>query len=200
MSFTEAGAVEQQFGSTGVASRRLSPYGMVTSLAMLPDHRIVAGGITTRAEGGFVGTLARFIDGEHGDSLPPAPDLTPQPASFSLQAVRPLRARIARGVTTAARNVRLNVTTTAPGPTQTITVAAQDGTCPAGTVGNPKPSVVSLARKRTRVSLPLAFRSAAFDTRSRTPSRCSATVTATGRDGSARTIQIDIEVMDRNDS
>jgi len=201
MSFTEAGTVDEQFGTNGVASRRLSPYDMVTSLAMQPDKQIVAGGITTRAEGGFIGTLARFMDGEHGDSLPPATEPTLQPATFSLQAVRPLRARIARGLTTAARNVRLNVITAAPDPTQTITVSAQDGTCPAGTVGSPIPSVVTLARKRTRVSLPLAFRSAAFETQSpRTPSRCSATVTATGRGGSTRTIQIDVAVMDRNDS
>ena len=123
-----------------------------------------------------------------------------QSASFSLQSVKPLRAKIARGVTTATRTVRLSVTTKTADPTQTVTITAQDGTCPAGTVGQPTPSAITLARKRTSVSLPLALSSAAFQTRSRnSPSRCTATVTATSTNGSQQTIQLVVDVMDSND-
>jgi len=125
---------------------------------------------------------------------------TAQSASFSLQSVKPLRAQIARGVTTATKTVRLSVTTKAPDPTQTITITVSDGTCPKGTVGQPAPSAFTLARKRRTVSLPLALSSTAFQSRSRTsPSRCTATVTATLGNGSAQTVQLVVDVTDGND-
>ena len=124
---------------------------------------------------------------------------TSRGVSFSLQSVKPQRARIARGVTTATKTVRLTVTTTSPDPTRTVTITAQDGTCPSGTVGQPAPGAVTLARRRAIVLLPLTVSHAAFQSKSRnSPSRCTASVTAALGNGSQQTIQVVLDVMDGN--
>jgi uncharacterized delta-60 repeat protein len=123
-----------------------------------------------------------------------------QAGSFSLDSVKPLSAKIARGAAQISKTVKLNVKTTTPDPTQTIAITAQDGTCPSGTVGSPTPSSLTLARRHTRVWLPLTVRSAAFQSRARnSPARCTAVVTATSSGGTQQTTRINVDVMDSND-
>lgn len=124
-------------------------------------------------------------------------------ADFALQNVRPLRVRIARGAATAKKSLQVVITTTTtPSAARTVTLTAQDGTCPAGTVGSPAPNSVKLARRRVRALVPVTVRSAAFTSRSRkSPASCTVVVTATSSDSSGRqqTTQVELNVTDVND-
>jgi hypothetical protein len=98
--------------------------------------------------------------------------------------------------------VRLALTTGKPDPTRTIAITMQDGTCPPGTVDITTPVSVALKHKRSHVSVPLTFRSAAFKSPSRqSPARCTPVVTATGQgtDASQYTTQFAVDVTDGND-
>lgn len=250
MGFTEAGTIDRGFGQDGVVTTRLSPYDMVTAIAIQPGNKVVAGGIMTRPDVGPVWVVARYIDGGCGNGVVDQSEecddgnLTDgdgcdsncrltgcgnavatageecddgntlsgdgcdagcvvepvaQATDFTLQTVRPLRVRIARGSGYAKKSLRLMVTTTTPNASRSVTLTAKDGNCPLGTMGSPAPSAVTLTRKRVRAALPLTVRSAAFTSGSRkSPARCTAVVTATGSTGQ-QTTQVELNVTDNND-
>jgi hypothetical protein len=126
---------------------------------------------------------------------------TASSSAFSLESVPPVTATIARGKTAATKSVGLKVSTRSPDRTKEVAITVQDGTCPAGTMGAPSASSVTLKRRRQGVSMPLTIQRGAFKSLKNSPARCTAVVTATGSSFSAKsqTVKFDIDVTDLND-
>jgi uncharacterized delta-60 repeat protein len=127
---------------------------------------------------------------------------TTSSSAFALGSVGPVSARIARGKTAATKSVGVKVSTRRPDRNKQVAITVQDGTCPAGTVGAPSTSSVTLKRRRQSLWLPVTVRSAAFKTLKHSPARCTAVETATGSNFSSKsqTVKFDLDVTDLNDN
>jgi cysteine-rich repeat protein len=135
---------------------------------------------------------------------------------FFLVSAKPVKVtlRVGRGVVQKRTDVRVTTggAVGAAQPTQTITVVASDGDCPAGTVGvsdfDPRvegaQNVVTLgAGKTARGKLLLTIDAASFTSaNAKSPARCTALITSTadGTPGPTNHLtKLLIEVTDRND-
>lgn len=138
---------------------------------------------------------------------------TPQTSTHEsvIDSAKPLKLTIGTAGST-AKSVKLFAINAdflpAAEPGHSITVTADDGDCPAGTVGSPAPAPVSVAGgAKSRVVVPITATSAAFDTpNGKSPARCTAVITATTTvignvepDLSNNTTHLVIDVVDKTD-
>lgn len=131
---------------------------------------------------------------------------------YCVRSLKPQRLSIGRGAVQTVKSIRFLAgagDSAAAGATRTITVTAQDGTCPKGTIGpvdfgDSKPTAVLPAGRKVRGGLTVTISADLFAARSRRlPARCVATLTATSQEGdsgaASHTTQVPIEVLDQND-
>jgi hypothetical protein len=133
----------------------------------------------------------------------------------SIRVLHPGKVEIPPGATSKDASVRITVVNADAGedPGDVITVTADDGDCPAGTVGTvdfdngtagQQNTVTVAGGAKATALLPLTIDAAQFVTvEARSPARCTATLTATGpggdTDASNNTSRLVIDVIDHSD-